>query len=78
MWLFSVNLKRHLTAFAAIVLLGGMVQAEPAPPEKLDELRNASEVDAPRIARELERRWPEPSLFPGNDPGLAYALVKWI
>ncbi len=57
MWLFSVNLKRHLTAFAAIVLLGGMVQAEPAPPGKLDELRNASEVDAPRIARELEQIW---------------------
>ena len=53
MWLFSVNLKRHLTAFAAIVLLGGMVQAEPAPPEKLDELRDASEVDAPRVARAL-------------------------
>ncbi|UCG72894.1 MAG: glutathione S-transferase family protein [Chromatiales bacterium] len=34
-------------------------------------------IDSQCIARELERRWPEPSLFPGNDPGLAYALVKW-
>ena len=34
-------------------------------------------IDSQRIARELERRYPEPTFFPGQDPGLAYALVKW-
>jgi len=34
-------------------------------------------IDTQCIARELERRFPEPTFFPGNDPGLAYALVKW-
>ena len=33
--------------------------------------------DTQRIARELERRFPESSWFPTNDPGLGYALVKW-
>ena len=33
--------------------------------------------DTQRIARELERRFPEPSWFPATDPGLGYALVKW-
>ncbi|HSN71657.1 MAG TPA: hypothetical protein VLT59_09100, partial [Steroidobacteraceae bacterium] len=30
-----------------------------------------------RIARELERRFPSPSLFPGGNTGLTYAMVKW-
>ena len=34
-------------------------------------------IDSQRIARELERRYPEPTLFPAGDAGLAYALVKW-
>jgi glutathione S-transferase len=34
-------------------------------------------VDTQCIARELERRYPQPTLFPGEDRGLAYALVKW-
>jgi glutathione S-transferase len=34
-------------------------------------------IDSQRIARELERRFPEPSLFPGGDVGLTYAMVKW-
>jgi glutathione S-transferase len=34
-------------------------------------------IDTQRIARELERRHPEPSLFPAADSGLGYALVKW-
>jgi glutathione S-transferase len=34
-------------------------------------------IDTQLIARELERRFPEPTLFPGSDPGLGYALVKW-
>jgi len=34
-------------------------------------------VDSQRIARELERRFPLPTLFPGGNAGLAYAMVKW-
>ena len=34
-------------------------------------------IDTQCIARELERRFPEPTFFPGHDPGLAYAMVKW-
>src|SRR5512145_2783934 len=34
-------------------------------------------IDSQRIARELERRFPAPSLYPDGNPGLAYALVKW-
>jgi glutathione S-transferase len=34
-------------------------------------------VDSQRIARELERRFPSPSLFPDGNAGVAYALVKW-
>jgi glutathione S-transferase len=34
-------------------------------------------IDSQRIARELERRFPEPSLFPHGDAGLGYASVKW-
>ena len=34
-------------------------------------------VDSQRIARELERRFPEPSLFPHGGAGLGYASVKW-
>lgn len=33
--------------------------------------------DTQRIARELERRWPEPSLFPGGSRGLSQALAQW-
>ena len=34
-------------------------------------------VDSQRIARELEARYPEPTLFPDGNVGLAYAAVKW-
>ena len=34
-------------------------------------------VDSQRIARELERRFPTPSLFPDGNTGIAYAAVKW-
>ncbi|HEX7373600.1 MAG TPA: glutathione S-transferase N-terminal domain-containing protein, partial [Steroidobacteraceae bacterium] len=34
-------------------------------------------IDSQRIARELEQRHPEPSLFPGGNAGLGYAAVKW-
>jgi glutathione S-transferase len=34
-------------------------------------------IDSQCIARELERRHPEPTFFPAADTGLAYALVKW-
>ncbi|RMF95204.1 MAG: glutathione S-transferase [Gammaproteobacteria bacterium] len=33
--------------------------------------------DTRRIAVELERRWPEPSLFPAGSAGLALALANW-
>lgn len=33
--------------------------------------------DTQRIARELERRWPEPSLFPSGSEGLCMALAQW-
>lgn len=33
--------------------------------------------DSALIARELERRFPEPSLFPAGHRGLAYALGRW-
>ena len=34
-------------------------------------------IDSQLIASELEKRFPTPTLFPGGDPGLSYALVKW-
>lgn len=34
-------------------------------------------VDTQRIAAELERRRPAPSLFPAGDHGTAWMLVKW-
>lgn len=34
-------------------------------------------IDSQRIAIELERRFPEPTLFPARDRGLACMLVKW-
>jgi len=33
--------------------------------------------DTQRIAAELERRYPEPSLFPDGNEGLAFALSAW-
>lgn len=33
--------------------------------------------DSTLIARELERRFPEPTLFPAGHHGLAYALGRW-
>lgn len=33
--------------------------------------------DTQRIARELERRFPEPTLFPAGSEGLALALAAW-
>jgi glutathione S-transferase len=34
-------------------------------------------IDSQRIARELEARIPEPTLFPSGGAGLDYAMVKW-
>jgi glutathione S-transferase len=34
-------------------------------------------IDSQRIARELEARFPAPSLFPDGEDALAYAMVKW-
>ena len=33
--------------------------------------------DTSLIARELEQRYPAPTLFPGGHPGLGYALARW-
>jgi glutathione S-transferase len=33
--------------------------------------------DTERIARELERRWPQPALFPQGSEGLCLALARW-
>lgn len=33
--------------------------------------------DTALIARELEARYPEPTLFPSGHPGFAYALSRW-
>ncbi len=52
-----VNLKRHLTALGTLVLLCGTGLAEPAPQELLDELKNANEAEAPRVAKEIELVW---------------------
>lgn len=34
-------------------------------------------IDTQRIALELERRFPTPTLFPGGDRGFAFLAVKW-
>jgi glutathione S-transferase len=34
-------------------------------------------IDSQLIARELERRFPEPTLYPGGNAALAHMLVKW-
>lgn len=34
-------------------------------------------IDTQRIAVELERRFPSPTLFPAGDAGIALMLVKW-
>ncbi|APE44067.1 hypothetical protein BOO69_12110 [Sulfitobacter alexandrii] len=57
MRMFTVNLKHHLAALGASVLLSGMVMAETVPPELMERLRTAPEQEAPRIAREVETIW---------------------
>lgn len=57
MHLISVNLKRHLTAIGCTVLLSGIAFAEPASPELLQKLRDATPKEAPRVARQLETVW---------------------
>ena len=61
----TVNLKRHLTAIGSVLLLSGIAMgmiptaafAEMASPELLERLRSASEIDAPRVEREVETVW---------------------
>lgn len=57
MRMISVNLKRHLTALGALVLLSSIVAADPAPPELMEKLRTAPEGEAKRVAREVETIW---------------------
>lgn len=53
----TVNLKRHLTALPALLLLSGMGFAEPASPDLLEKLRTAPEGEARRIAKEVKIGW---------------------
>lgn len=55
--MFSVNLKRHLAALGALVLLSGMSVAESVSPELMEKLRTATADEAPRVAREVETTW---------------------
>ncbi len=52
-----VNLKRHLAALVASVLLCGTGFAGSAPQELLDKLQGATEAEAPRVAKEIELEW---------------------
>lgn len=52
-----VNLKRHLAALSAFVLLCNTGFAGPVSPELLDRLKSAGEIDAPRVAKEIELEW---------------------
>jgi tetratricopeptide (TPR) repeat protein len=52
-----VNLKPHLAATVAILLLGGDLSAEPVPPPLMEKLREADGAEAPRVAREVETIW---------------------
>jgi tetratricopeptide (TPR) repeat protein len=52
-----VNLKRHLAALAALAVLYGPAQAETAPPELLEKLRNAEPAQAERISAEVRSHW---------------------
>lgn len=52
-----VNLKRHFTALGFMVLLSSMAAAQEKTAELLENLRTAGPVDAPRIARDIEREW---------------------
>lgn len=55
--MICVNLKPHLAALAACVLLSSTGAAEEAPPELLERLKTATEAEAPRVAREVETIW---------------------
>lgn len=57
MSLLTVNLKRHLTALASVVLLSGTSWAATSTDALLDQLRTATEEEAPRIASEIELEW---------------------
>jgi len=57
MRILTVNLKRHLTALAPLVLLCSTGLADAAPQELLDRLKTATEAEAPRIASEIELEW---------------------
>ncbi|MEM7520158.1 MAG: tetratricopeptide repeat protein [Pseudomonadota bacterium] len=57
MRLNSVNLKRHLTALAALVLLSGTALGAPASEDQLERLKSATEDEAKRIASEIELEW---------------------
>ena len=57
MRILTVNLKRHLTALAPLVLLCGPVASEPASSEQLSQLQKAEGAEAARIAKEIEIVW---------------------
>ncbi len=57
MRILPVNLKRHLTALGALVLLSGTGVAQTTAPELLEKLKNAPPEEAKRVVREIELEW---------------------
>ena len=57
MRILTVNLKRHLTALAASVLLSGTVSAQSTMPDLFERLQNATGPEAARVAAEIELEW---------------------
>lgn len=57
MRILTVNLKRTVTALGVALLLSGPAWAGPDIPALLEKLRTASEEEAKRAERDLERAW---------------------
>jgi len=57
MRILPVNLKRHLAALGATVLLCSTGMAAPASQELMDRLRSAEPSEAARVAKEIELEW---------------------
>ena len=57
MRILTVNLKHHLTALVAVVLLCSTATAEQVPVELFDRLQSATEAEAPRVVQEIKAEW---------------------